>query len=424
MADTVPIRYNGRNASLGLPDGWSVIAVADPKPAVPLAGVAARVSAALESPIDSPGIGELCRGATTVTVACDDQARPTPTTPILEAVRQSLLSHGIRDEHCTVIIAKGTHRWPTEAEIARKVGPVIGAAWKVVVHDPDDESAVSYQGTTSRGTAVYINKLFAGADVRIGLGGIVTHYMAGYGGGPKIMLPGVSARKSIQANHFLAHSSRAVQSEIDGNPMYEDLIEAARLAGMQLKIDALLDVNNRLVDVIIGEVAAGHRAAIAAYNAVYGYQVQERADVTIACGYPLENELIQSCKAVLSSDLATRDGGTIILLASCATGAGPGFAEAMSAKPEISMVWDWVRDGKTTPTGGPMVARVMGVFQRKQVILVTTGIEPDVVRGMGFEYAATPEAALELARQAHPTARVTVFPAGAAINPLRVAVPV
>jgi hypothetical protein len=87
-------------------------------------------------------------------------------------------------------------------------------------------------------------------------------------------------------------------------------------------------------------------------------------------------------------------------------------------------VWDWVRDGKTTPTGGPMVARVMGVFQRKQVILVTTGIEPDVVRGMGFEYAATPEAALELARQAHPTARVTVFPAGAAINPLRVAVPV
>jgi lactate racemase len=424
MPTTVPIRYQGQDTSLGLPAGWSVIAIADPKPATPLADVTARVAAALEAPIGSPGIAELCRGAKTVTIACDDQARPTPTAPILEAVRQSLLSHGIKDENCTVIIAKGTHRWPNEAEIARKVGPVIGAAWKVVVHDPDDDAVVGYQGTTSRGTAVYINKLFSGADVRIGLGGIVTHYMAGYGGGPKIMLPGVSARKTIQANHFLAHSNRAAQAEIDGNPMYEDLIEASRLAGMQLKIDALLDVNNKLVDVIIGEVAAGHRAAIAAYNAVYGYEVQERSDVTIACGYPLENELIQSCKAVLSSDLATRDGGTVILLASCSTGAGPGFAEAMSAKPEIALVWDWVRDGKTTPTGGPMVARVMGVFQRKRVILVTTGIEPDVVRAMGFEYAPTPEAAIELAQQAHPTARVTVFPAGAAINPLRVAVAV
>jgi hypothetical protein len=120
----------------------------------------------------------------------------------------------------------------------------------------------------------------------------------------------------------------------------------------------------------------------------------------------------------------TKDGGTIVLLSACANGIGPGFGEAISQHPAISTVWHWVGTGETTPTGGPMVARVLGVLQRKRVVLVTPNLPEAEVRRMGFDYAPTPEAALSALGLEHPEAGVLVFPAGSAINPLPVAVTV
>ena len=156
-------------------------------------------------------------------------------------------------------MAKGTHRWPSDAELRAKVGPA-AAGCQVLVHDPDDEAALALVGTTSRGTPVWINKAVAEADLFLAIGAVVTHYMAGYGGGPKIVLPGVSGRKTIVANHCLAASPDALQAQTTGNPMYEDMLEAAEIARLAMKIDAVLDMDNRLVGVVAGEVGPGHQA--------------------------------------------------------------------------------------------------------------------------------------------------------------------
>jgi hypothetical protein len=111
-----------------------------------------------------------------------------------------------------------------------------------------------------------------------------------------------------------------------------------------------------------------------------------------------------------------------VLLSACANGTGPGFGEAISQQPPISTVWHWVGTGETTPTGGPMVARVLGVLHRKRVILVTPNLPEEQVRKMGFGYAPTPEAALAALQAEHPVASALVFPAGSAINPLPAAV--
>ncbi|HZK66871.1 MAG TPA: lactate racemase domain-containing protein, partial [Chloroflexota bacterium] len=307
----------------------------------------------------------------------------------------------------------------TEAEVRAKVGPAADGC-RVVVHDPDDESALVLAGTTSRGTPVWLNRAVVEAELFLGIGAVVTHYMAGYGGGPKIVLPGVSGRKTIIANHSLAAQPEALQATTSGNPMYEDILEAAGISGLAMKIDAVLDMNNRLVRVVAGRVGPCHEAGIAAYNRVFGYQVAEQADVTIASGFPLETELLQSCKAVLSADLTTRDGGVIVLLSACENGVGPGFAEAITQKPSVPEVWDWVARGQTTPSGGPLVARMLGVLERKRVMLVTPRLSEAEVRAMGLEYAPTPEAALARLGVELPGAGVLVFPAGSAINPVPV----
>lgn len=388
-----------------------------PAPTTPVEDAEAAVAQALAQPVGMGSLREACAGARKVAIAIDDVTRPTPTAPILAAVLNELRQAGIRDVDCTVVMAKGTHRWPADDELQAKVGPA-AAGCKVLVHDPDDEASLSLLGTTSRGTPVWINRAVAEADLFLAIGAVVTHYMAGYGGGPKIVLPGIAGRKAIVANHCLAAQPEASQSQTTGNPMYEDILEAAEIARLAMKIDAVLDMDNRLVGVVAGRVGPAHQAAIAAYNAIYGYPVAEQADVTIASGFPLETELLQSCKAVLSADLATKDGGAIVLLSACVNGIGPGFGEAIAQKPPIPEVWDWVRTGQTTPTGGPIVARMLGVLQRKRVVLVTPNLTEREVQAMGFAYASTPAEALAALAPEYPGAGVYVFPAGSAINPL------
>jgi nickel-dependent lactate racemase len=421
MTTTVQVRYHGQPIDVLLPDAWRVLAVASPADASPIADIDAATVAVLRAPVGAPALAIMAHGARSVVIAVDDQTRPTPAGLVLPAIRRELNAAGVPDSACTVVVAKGTHSWPTDAQVREKIGDEIAEAWRVVVHDPDDATQLVLVGTTSHGTPVNINRAFVEADVRIGVGTCVAHYMAGYGGGPKIVLPGVSGRQTIIADHLIAAGGEAIQGRTTGNPMYEDLLEAARLARLDLKVDLVLDIDNRPVAVVAGEVEAGHRAAIAAYDRVYGFQAPAPADVIVASGYPLESELLQSCKAVGAADMVTRAGGTIILLSACSGGAGPGFGEALAEKPTPAEVWEWVRTGKTLPTGGPITARLLEILQTKRVVVVTDGLSEDSVLRMGFEYAPTPEAAIALVASRVPNADVIVLPAGSAINPLRVA---
>ena len=419
MPTTVQVRYHGQPIDVTLPDAWRVLAVATPADVAPIADIDAATTATLRAPVGAPALAIMAHGAHSVVVAVDDQTRPTPAALVLPAIRRELNAAGVPDSACTIVVAKGTHRWPTDAQVREKIGDELAAAWRVEVHDPDDETQLVFVGATSQGTPVNINRTFAEADVRIGIGTCVAHYMAGYGGGPKIVLPGVSSRQTIITDHLIAAGGESIQGRTTGNPMYQDLLEAARLARLDLKIDLVLDVDNRPVAVIAGEVEAGHRAAIEAYDRIYGFQAPAPADVIVASGYPLESELLQSCKAVGAAEMITRPGGTIILLSACSGGAGPGFGEALSERPTPAEVWEWVRIGKTLPTGGPITARLLEILQTKRVVVVTDGLSEESVLRMGFEYAPTAEAAIALVAATVPNADVIVLPAGSAINPLR-----
>jgi nickel-dependent lactate racemase len=350
-------------------------------------------------------------------IVVDDQTRVTPCSELLPETINQMVGAGIPANSITIIVGKGTHAWPSEADIKKKVGEDAFNRYKVTVHDPDDSSHLTLMGTTKMGTPVWINSTFAAADVKVAMGTCVGHYFAGYGGGPKIILPGVSGRQTIVKNHIHAGDASARLGQTAHNIIYHDMLEAARIAKLDLKIDVVLDMSNKIARIVCGEVGAAHAVAIKEYNDIYGFHAPHPADVTVVSGYPLESELLQSCKGIVAAAAVTKEGGEILVASEARNGAGPGFDALLKQKVEPDLIYQWIDEGKVLPTGGPIGAHMKAILAGKKVTVVTDKITPNDLAEMGIGYAPSLQAGVdEIARRVK-AAEVIVLPAGSSINP-------
>ena len=418
MGTRVSIFYKGERTEVSLPEGWRVLATGEPKPVKPLADASEELRRALTNPIGMPGLSQALAGKKTVCIVVDDVTRVTPCHQLLPELVAQIEAAGIPEANISILMAKGTHRWPSEDETKKKVGADIYARFGVTVHDPDKSEDLDLMGTTARGTPVWINKRVAQAGFSIGIGTLVGHYFAGYGGGPKIVLPGVSGRDTIVRNHVMAGDTSACVGNTATNVVYQDMLEAAKIARLGMKIDVILDMDNHITNIVAGEVAAAHQEGIEQYNAIYGFHAPKPADVTIVSGYPLETELLQSCKAMIAAGQVTRKGGTVLIATECVNGAGPGFDALMRQPVSSRTFYGWVAEGKATPTAGPMVASVKSILEAdKRVMVVTERIAPGDLQAMGFEYASSLAEGVKAVAAAMREAEVIVLPAGSSINP-------
>ena len=410
--------YKGQRIEFDLPKTWKVLAVAEPRETKPIQDVPRQLRDTLERPLGTSSLRELASGARSVAIISDDQTRPTPVHILLPTVLDELNSAGVPDSRISVIIGRGTHRPPNEEECAKKLGEHSVRRVSVKVHDPDDANGLRYLGVSSRGTPVWINNLVVDADFRIGIGNVAPHYFAGYGGGPKIILPGVSGRETIVRNHVLITDSNTVQGRIDGNPIYSDMLEIARMAHLDMKIDVLLDMENRITSIVAGDVTSAHRKGIEEVDKIYGIRPPAMADVVITSGYPLEENLIQSNKATLSAGLMTKDGGTIILLSGCYDGPGPKLYETLSERPEPEEVVRWIAEGKAGPSGGPSAGRIRQMLKTKKIVVVTDGISKKMLDDMELNSSASIQDAIAETCREKERADVIIMPAGGSMNPI------
>jgi len=234
----------------------------------------------------------------------------------------------------------------------------------------------------------------AEAVLIIGIGTANPHYFAGYGGGGKIVLPGVCARETIKQDHVWIRDSKANAGIMEGNPIWEDMLEAARLARLTFKFDTVLNTDKEIYALFGGEVEAQQKAAVKALKEVYGVAVPALAGVTVASGYPLETDLIQSGKAILLADTITKPGGTIVLVSACSDGAGPLMYETLSQRPGAKEVIQWIAEGKANTTGGPMASRLRALVESKRLVVVTEGLSQQQLADMEFGYASSVDAAV------------------------------
>ena len=313
--------YGRHGLSLTLPDSADVFLARD---AAPLADEAAAIRDALCNPIGSTPLRERLRQGMTVVIVHTDITRATPNDRLLPVLLSELQTGGIRREDITLLNGLGTHRPQTEAELRAMLGPEIVGRYRCLQHDAYDEAALVSLGITRRGHPLTVNKHLLEADLKILTGFIEPHFFAGYSGGPKAVLPGVAGAETVLANHgpeMIAHP-QATFDRTAGNPIWEEMLEAALQVENTFLVNVALDRENAITGVFAGEVAAAHALGCEHVRAASLFTVTEPYDLVITTnsGYPLDQNLYQCVKGLAAAARAVRPGGAILLLAACEEG--------------------------------------------------------------------------------------------------------
>ena len=263
---------------------------------------------ALQNTYDSPRLSELAKGKKQVCIIFDDMPKPTPASRIVPFVLEELHAGGTNDDQIRFLCAPGTHRPLNYPELNAKLGTDIVERYHVYNHSIWEN--VVNVGTTSRGIPVWVNKEFVSCDLRLGIGSLIPHGLAGFGGGGKLVMPGISGLETIDQHHKKIIQNMGV-GRIDDNEFRLDLEEAARLAGIHFKVDAVLNNRREVVGLFAGDVVAEHRAGCKLAREVYPTKTVGDADVVVTNSYPDESQLVR-CSWVVPASL--KEGGDVVIV--------------------------------------------------------------------------------------------------------------
>ncbi|MEM4246691.1 MAG: nickel-dependent lactate racemase [Candidatus Bathyarchaeia archaeon] len=313
--------YGDRLLDLDIPKS-SLAYVIDAGEVPPVEDALKEIRRALSSPISHPGIKSLAKPGDKVVILGDDMARPTPCHLLVPPILDELNQAGVRDSDVTIIVSTGTHRSLTEEEFKAKFGEEAASRVRVVNHDYRDERGLHFLGRTPLGTPIWLNREFIQANYRIGLGGVIPHPF-GWGGGGKIVEPGICGAETIFKVHRLAASYRIhdLIGEVE-NPVRREIDEVARKAGLDFIVNTVIDAEGRLVGVFAGNLVEAHREGIKLAEQIYRPSVPFRTDIAVAGspGFSVNIDYWQAVKGVLAASCFVKHGGTVILATPCYEG--------------------------------------------------------------------------------------------------------
>ena len=274
----------------------------------------------LKNPIGCPSLKELIfqKKAKKILIIVNDITRLTPYEIILPPLLDELRQIGIKKENIIFIIATGIHRSNSPEEIKEIFGENIFSACKFINHNCDDPYLKDF-GKLKSGNELWVNSIISYSDFIITTGVIVPHYFSGFSGGRKSILPGICGRKTIEANHaqMVHHNARA--GNFKGNPVHEEMQEAAEKVGVDFNINVVTDENHKIVEIVAGKLLTSWRQGVEVCKKIYLCPIEKKAEVVIvsAGGYPKDINVYQAQKALENACHAVKPGGTIILLAEC-----------------------------------------------------------------------------------------------------------
>lgn len=275
-------------------------------PALTEAQIAEKIHAA----IGAKPISEGAAGKKSAVIIIDDITRPTPCEPIAKAVIAELRAAGVPKENIWFIIALDTHGVMYRTEFVRKLGEEIVENYEVHNHNLFFNHV--FVGNTTNNVPVEINADVMSADYKIAIGTTMAHSYYGFSGGAKCILPGVSSLRTIMRNHSFTTTTEFNM----GNPhtlMRSDAEQAARMMGLDFKIDAILNGHAQICNLFAGDFEAEiqHAAAYAAEH--YAAKFVPDCDVVIANNYfkPAEANCAYTPEVIAS----LKDGGSFVLAA-------------------------------------------------------------------------------------------------------------
>ena len=341
-------------------------------------------------PVGTPCLRDIVRPHETVAIVTSDITRPCPSYRILPLVLKELHEAGVRDEDITILFGRGSHRSQSKEEMIHIVGKDVYE--RIRCADTDFEDTVHY-GTTERGTPVDIDRRVAKADRRILIGNVEYHYFAGFSGGAKALMPGASTPQAIQANHRLMTDPAACTGRLEGNPVREDIEEAAEMVGADFIVNVVLNTDKKIVYAAAGDMHDAHRRACAYLDERYACPIGEKADIVLVSqgGAPKDINLYQTQKALDNAGHAVKDNGTVILVGSCREGYGnPVFENWMKKYDDPQDMINAIH--RQFRLGGHKAAAIAMIRARAEIFLVSDMAEDETKGTMLKRYASLEEA--------------------------------
>ena len=370
----------------------------------------AEVRRALEAPIESPRLRELVHPGEKVAIVTSDITRPMPTYKVMPPLLDELYAAGVRREDITLVFALGSHRKHTAEERRKLAGE---RAWNEIACVDSEPADCVRMGVTGAGTPVDITRVVAEADRRICLGNIEYHYFAGYSGGAKAIMPGVSTRDAIQSNHSMMVRPEACAGALETNPLRMDIEEAGRICGIDFILNVVLSEHKEIIKAVAGHPVAAHRAGCRFLDRIYLKILPRAADIVLVSqgGAPKDLNLYQTQKALDNARHAVKQGGIIILIGSCREGLGERIFEewmTRSASPEAMIE----RIGRDFQLGGHKAAAIAMTLRKAKIYLVSD-MEDDFVRSIFLTPQPSVQTALDRAfAELGPQATVLAMPYG------------
>jgi nickel-dependent lactate racemase len=411
----IPFLYGKREIVVTCPEE-NVLAVVAPG-SIPEAGdEVAMVRDAVRNPIGAKRLSQIAKPGDTVAIVTDDHARPIVGWKIVPTVLEELRGAGVHDEDITIIMGSGTHRPCTPEEMERLLGREVTTRYRVVNHNMDDKDNLVFLGMTSRGNAVWVNRVFARADVKV-LTGQIGIISFGFSGGRKSVLPAVSGRDTIYFNHRHEWITKAHFGCLENNVMHDDALEAGHLAKVDFIVNVVLNLKQKVIKAVAGDMVAAWMEGVKCARQHYTVPLERRPEIVItsAGGSPGDDTMFQALKGYQQSYLVMKRGGCIILVADCPNGVGDKELDRF-------LRMDPDEFFKRVEAGEPVhfMADILHSGRKKaSEIFLKSSLPPQQVKEFGFVPVESVEEAIEkaLAIQGK-DAKILCLPKGTHVAPV------
>lgn len=403
----------GRTTRIDLPYGDQVVpvdvptrnlrSILSPNSVEAVASIDQEIQRALSDPIGGPALREIASGAGHALIIADDMTRLTPVDRIIPHVLDELKCAGLSDDRVTVMIALGTHRPMTDAEIEQRFGDAVTGRVRVINSPWQNPDEMQDLGTTEQGTPISIARLAIESDIVIGLGSIVPHHIPGFSAGAKIVQPGISGAATTGATHFLSTRTRRSYLGSVENVIRHEMETIAERVGLSAVLNTVLNQDGDVVGAVYGDQRKAFRRGVELSREVYGVPFPQQADIVIASSYPCDIEFWQAHKSLYPADIAVKEGGVIIVLTPCPEGVSVTHQDMLEITAlDAARIEEMIDRGEMDDVvSGGLALAWARIRERADVSLVSGGISDADARALAFTPYQSVDDALSAALQTY-----------------------
>jgi len=378
------------------------------------------VQDALEHPVGTPPLRMMSEGKKNIVLIASDHTRPVPSKIIVPRMLAEI-RRGSPNADITILVATGCHRETTSEELESKFGSDILKWEKIVIHDCDASDMV-YLGKLPSGGDLVINRLAAEADLLVSEGFIEPHFFAGFSGGRKSVFPGLANRKAVLYNHnaeFIAHPA-ARTGIIDGNPIHNDMLYAARAARLDFICNVIINANKEVIYAVAGDCDLAHRAG-REFLLNKCSVAPAMADIVISTngGYPLDQNIYQAVKGMTAAEATVRKGGVIIHLSKSNDGHGaPEFHKTFAEEKDLNqMLVTFIKTPKENTRIDQWESQILARVLKHAHVIYISDVPDEMVTDFHMIPAHSIDEAVKKAEDIlkNPDASITVIPDGVSV---------